>query len=148
LVTDGVAQSPYLEPFRNGDSLRAGLEKGGEMGNMYPEVWTARFMKVNVRLPKKEEIEVSIRHITIEELKAALKPYEEKYSLSSEAFYEKFQQGEIEGNYSGIATKRHKTHNESSKGANQSQFCWLHQAHFHPFPFCVSCASSWLRSYD
>jgi hypothetical protein len=51
------------------------------------------------------------------------------------------------GNSSGIATKRHKTHNESSKGANQSQFCWLHQAHFHPFPFCVSCASSWLRSY-
>jgi predicted adenine nucleotide alpha hydrolase (AANH) superfamily ATPase len=51
------------------------------------------------------------------------------------------------GNYSGIATKRHKTHNESRKGANQSQFCWLHQAHFHPFPFCVSCASSWLRSY-
>jgi hypothetical protein len=51
-------------------------------------------------------------------------------------------------NYSGIATKRHKTHNESRKGANQSQFCWLHQAHFHPFPFCVSCASSWLSSYD
>jgi hypothetical protein len=54
----------------------------------------------------------------------------------------------ILSNYSGIATKRHKTHNESSKGANQSQFCWPHQAHFHPFPFCVSCASSWLSSYD
>jgi hypothetical protein len=51
-------------------------------------------------------------------------------------------------NSSGIATKRHQTHNESRKGANQSQFCWLHQAHFHPFPFCVSCASSWLSSYE
>jgi hypothetical protein len=52
-------------------------------------------MSVKVRAPEKEEIEIPTRHITVEELKAALRAYEEKHGLSSETFYEKFQRGEI-----------------------------------------------------
>jgi hypothetical protein len=52
-------------------------------------------MKARVKAPKKEEIEIPIRRVTIEELKAALKLHEEKHGLSSEVFYEKFQQEEI-----------------------------------------------------
>jgi len=52
-------------------------------------------MNVKVKVPKKEEIEIQVEHVTADDLKAALRPYEEKYGLSSEEFYEKFQRGEI-----------------------------------------------------
>lgn len=52
-------------------------------------------MSVKIKVPKKEEIEVHIEYVTAEELKAALRPYEEKYGLSSQEFYEKFQREEI-----------------------------------------------------
>jgi len=43
---------------------------------------------VKVKVPKKEEIEIQIADVTALEFKAALRPYEEKYGLRSEGFYQ------------------------------------------------------------
>jgi len=53
-------------------------------------------MNIKVKVPKKEEIEFHVEKVTAEDLKAALRPYEEKYGMPSEEFYEKFQRGVIE----------------------------------------------------
>jgi hypothetical protein len=51
---------------------------------------------IRVRSPRREEKEIQIRQISVEELREELRPFEEKYHLSSEEFYEKFKLGEIE----------------------------------------------------
>lgn len=51
---------------------------------------------VRVKSPRREEKEIQIRHISVEELREELRPFEEKYHLSSEEFYEQFKRGEIE----------------------------------------------------
>ena len=50
---------------------------------------------MKVKVTKKEEQEVPIRRVTSKELKKELKRFEDKYSMSSKEFYEKFKKGKI-----------------------------------------------------
>ena len=51
---------------------------------------------MKVKVPKKEEAQIPIQRVTLDELLERLKPFKQQYGLSSSEFFEKFKAGTIE----------------------------------------------------
>jgi hypothetical protein len=53
-------------------------------------------MATRVKVVQRRMQQVPLRKVTVKELRARLKPYEKKYGLTSEEFYDRFRRGQIE----------------------------------------------------
>ena len=51
---------------------------------------------MKVKVPKREEVEVPFQRITVDDIAARLKEYEQRYGMTTEEFHQKFTKGEIE----------------------------------------------------
>jgi len=51
---------------------------------------------MKVKVPKKEEVEIPFQRITVDDISARLKEYEQEYGMTTEEFHEKFTSGELE----------------------------------------------------
>jgi hypothetical protein len=50
---------------------------------------------MKIKAPKKEEVEIPFQRITVEDIAARLKEYEQAYGMTTEEFHRKFTSGEI-----------------------------------------------------